>query len=223
MFCLITDPHDDVAHPAAQLAAADAWRWTGSETALEGSQVRHRLCRTLAGDLRSRAPELIDQEHAAWICGSTGPRAGPRRRPPGRPRRQGPPGRAGSPAPADIVHRRPPRRLDSIPSGAATASLPPPSPPQCIAAPCTTSANAASSPAGIGTATAKPKPGRPSRRWATITTAPWPPRSASSRRPRPDRRRRRHLPSLPEPPDVDRPPVRERHPGRIHAVTLRNR
>jgi hypothetical protein len=34
MFCLITDLHDHAAYPAAQLAAAYAWRWTGSETAL---------------------------------------------------------------------------------------------------------------------------------------------------------------------------------------------
>ena len=53
------------------------------------------------------------------------PRPGPRRRPPSRPRPQGPPCRAEGPAPADIVHRRPPRRVDSTRSGAATASLPP--------------------------------------------------------------------------------------------------
>ena len=35
MFCLITDLLDHVAYPAAQLAAAYAWRWTGSETALK--------------------------------------------------------------------------------------------------------------------------------------------------------------------------------------------
>ena len=31
MFCLVTDLHDHVAYPAAQLAAAYAWRWPGSE------------------------------------------------------------------------------------------------------------------------------------------------------------------------------------------------
>ena len=30
MFCLITDLHDHAVYPAAQLAAAYAWRWTGS-------------------------------------------------------------------------------------------------------------------------------------------------------------------------------------------------
>ena len=35
LFCLITDLLDHVAHPAGQLAAADRWRWDGSETALK--------------------------------------------------------------------------------------------------------------------------------------------------------------------------------------------
>jgi hypothetical protein len=110
MFCLITDLHDHAAYPAAQLAAAYAWRWTGSETALKEAKSAIAGAGPSAGPiLRSRTPELIDQEHAAWICG-TAP--------------QGPPRRAASPAPADLLHCRPPPGLDSTRSGATTGSLP---------------------------------------------------------------------------------------------------
>ncbi len=101
MFCLITDLHDHVAYPAAQLAAAYAWRWTGSETALKEAKSAITGAGPSAGPIfRSAAPELIEQEHAAWICG-TGlvralcPRQAPHRhRPPPAPRPQNksPPG-----------------------------------------------------------------------------------------------------------------------------------
>ncbi|MGH3933358.1 MAG: transposase [Pseudonocardiaceae bacterium] len=68
LFCLITDLLDHVQHPAQLLAAAYRWRWDGSESALREAKS------TLAGAgpgtgafLRSHRPELIRQEHAAWI------------------------------------------------------------------------------------------------------------------------------------------------------------
>ncbi len=71
LFCLITDLHDHEAYPADVLAAAYKWRWDGSETALRENKS------TLAGAgpstgpmLRSRTPDLIRQEHAAWIAGT---------------------------------------------------------------------------------------------------------------------------------------------------------
>ena len=71
MFCLITDLHDYAVYPAAQLAGAYAWRWTGSETALKEAKSAIAGAGPSAGPiLRSETPELINQEHAAWICGT---------------------------------------------------------------------------------------------------------------------------------------------------------
>lgn len=68
LFCLVTDLLDHVQYPARLLAAAYRWRWDGSETALREAKS------TLAGAgpgtgafLRSHSPELIRQEHAAWM------------------------------------------------------------------------------------------------------------------------------------------------------------
>jgi hypothetical protein len=68
LFCLITDLLDHDEHPAHLLAAAYRWRWDGSETALREAKS------TIAGAgpgtgaiLRSHTPDLIAQEHAAWI------------------------------------------------------------------------------------------------------------------------------------------------------------
>jgi hypothetical protein len=68
LFCLITDLHDHTAYPADVLAGAYHWRWIGSETALKEAKS------TIAGAgpstgaiLRSATPELVAQEHAAWI------------------------------------------------------------------------------------------------------------------------------------------------------------
>jgi len=122
MFCLITDLHDHAAYPAAQLADAYAWRWTGSETALKEAKS------AIAGAgpiLRSETPELIDQEHAAWICGTELARALARAA-----ARRAAPARKGRLAGQEVQPRQisftAARRagLDSTRSGAATASLP---------------------------------------------------------------------------------------------------
>lgn len=127
MFCLITDLHDYAAHPAAQLAAAYAWRWTGSETALKEAKSAIAGAGPSAGPiLRSKTPELINQEHAAWICGTelvrAMARAAARRAAPARKGRD-----AGQPVQPRHISFTAARRagLDSTRSGAATASLPP--------------------------------------------------------------------------------------------------
>ena len=126
MFCLITDLHDHAAYPAAQLAAAYAWRWTGSETALKEAKSAIAGAGPSAGPiLRSKTPELIDQEHAAWICGTELVRALARAA-----ARQAAPARKGRLAGQQVQPRHisftAARRagLDSTRSGAATASLP---------------------------------------------------------------------------------------------------
>lgn len=68
LFCLITDLLDHNTHPAGLLAAAYKWRWDGSETALrEAKSTLHGAGPGTGAMLRSHAPDLIDQEHAAWI------------------------------------------------------------------------------------------------------------------------------------------------------------
>jgi hypothetical protein len=69
LFCLLTDLLDDDVYPADLLAEAYRWRWDGSETALREAKS------TIAGAgpgtgaiLRSATPQLIAQEHAAWIA-----------------------------------------------------------------------------------------------------------------------------------------------------------
>ena len=64
LFRLITGLLDHVAYPAAQLAAAYAWRWAGSETALKEA----KSAITGAGPsacpiFRSASPALIAAEH----------------------------------------------------------------------------------------------------------------------------------------------------------------
>ena len=126
MFCLITGLHDHAAYPAAQLAGAYAWRWTGSETALKEAKSAIAGAGPSAGAiLRSKTPELIDQEHAAWICGIELVRALARAA-----ARQAAPARKGRLAGQKVQPRQisftAARRaaLDSTSSGAATASLP---------------------------------------------------------------------------------------------------
>ena len=127
MFCLITDLHDHAAYPAAQLAGAYAWRWTGSETALKEAKSAIAGAGPSAGPiLRSQAPALITQEHAAWICGTelvrALARAAARQTAPARKGRL-----AGQPVQPLHISFTAARRagLDSTRSGAATASLPP--------------------------------------------------------------------------------------------------
>jgi hypothetical protein len=67
LFCLITDLLDPVEHPARLLAAAYRWRWDGSETALrEAKSTLHGAGPGTGAMLRSRTPDLIEAEHAAW-------------------------------------------------------------------------------------------------------------------------------------------------------------
>ena len=98
-----------------------------SETALKEAKSAIAGAGPSAGPiLRSKTPELIDQEHAAWICGTELTRALARAA-----ARQAAPARKGHRA-GQTVHPRQisftaARRagLDSTRSGAATASLPP--------------------------------------------------------------------------------------------------
>jgi hypothetical protein len=128
LFCLITDLCDHVSYPAAQLAAAYAWRWTGSETSLKEAKSAITGAGPSSGPIfRSAAPELITQEHAAWICGTELIRALARAA-----ARQAAPARKGRLAGQKVQPRQisftAARRaaMASIRSGAATASLPAP-------------------------------------------------------------------------------------------------
>jgi hypothetical protein len=68
MFCLVTDLEDWQAYPAATLAAAYKWRWDGSETAVREAKSAIRGAGPSTGPIfRSRTPDMIAQEHAAWI------------------------------------------------------------------------------------------------------------------------------------------------------------
>jgi len=126
MFCLITGQLSHVSYPAARLAAAYAWRWAGSETALKEAKSAITGAGPSAGPIfRPASPALIAAEHAAWICG-TGlcralARAAARL---ARPARKG--RRAGQRVQPREISFAAGRRaaLASIRSGAATASLP---------------------------------------------------------------------------------------------------
>lgn len=68
LFCLITDLLDHNTHPAHLLADAYRWRWDGSETALREAKSTINSAGPATGAiLRSHCPELIRQEHAAWM------------------------------------------------------------------------------------------------------------------------------------------------------------
>ena len=68
MFCLITDLLDWEAHPAGELAGAYKWRWDGSETALREDKSALDGAGPSTGPMfRSRSPQLVRQEHAAWV------------------------------------------------------------------------------------------------------------------------------------------------------------
>ncbi len=126
MFCLITDLLDPLAYPAADLAAAYGWRWPGSETALKEAKSAITGAGPSTGPIfRSRTPEMVAAEHAAWICGTELCRALARTA-----ARQAAPARKGRRAGRKIQPREisftAARRavLASTLSGAATASLP---------------------------------------------------------------------------------------------------
>ena len=128
MFCLITDLLDHDVYPAGQLAAAYAWRWTGSETSLKEAKSAITGAGPSTGPIfRSATPELIAAEHAAWICGTELIRALARAA-----ARQAAPARKGQLAGRKVQPRQisftAARRtaLASIRSGTATASLPAP-------------------------------------------------------------------------------------------------
>jgi hypothetical protein len=128
MFCLISDLLDHAVYPAGQLAAAYAWRWAGSETALKEAKSAITGAGPSTGPIfRSATPELIAQEHAAWICGTELIRALARAA-----ARQAAPARKGRLAGRKVQPRQisftSARRaaLASIRSGTATASLPAP-------------------------------------------------------------------------------------------------
>ena len=111
MFCLATDLDDWHAYPAGVLAAAYKWRWDGSETALREAKSAIRGAGPSTGPIfRSHTPDMIRQEHAAWITAvelaRAAARAAARSAAPARKGR-----RAGIPfTHGDLLHRRPPRR-----------------------------------------------------------------------------------------------------------------
>jgi Insertion element 4 transposase N-terminal len=71
MFCLVTDLMDWEDYPAAELAALYKWRWDGSETALREAKAPLRGAGPGTGPmLRSRSPDLVRQEIAAWAAGT---------------------------------------------------------------------------------------------------------------------------------------------------------
>ena len=128
LFCLLTDLLDHVEHPAHLLADAYRWRWDGSETALrEAKSTLDGAGPGTGAILRSTTPELLAQEHSAWILATELVHAATRSAAAtAAPFRKGP--RAGQ-----TVH---PRHLSfttahrtlitTVRSGTATASLPAP-------------------------------------------------------------------------------------------------
>ena len=126
MFCLVTDLHDWQAYPASALAAAYKWRWDGSETALREAKSAIRGAGPSTGPIfRSHCPDMIRQEHAAWITGTELVRAAARQA--ARlaiPARKG--RRTGQPVHPREISFTAARRaaITSIRTGTATASLP---------------------------------------------------------------------------------------------------
>jgi hypothetical protein len=126
MFCLVTDLHDWERYPAGVLAAAYRWRWDGSETALREAKSAIRGAGPSTGPIfRSRCPDMIAQEHAAWVTAAELVRATARAA-----ARTAAPARKGRRA-GQCVHPREisftaARRaaITSVRNGAATASLP---------------------------------------------------------------------------------------------------
>ncbi len=124
--CLVTDLHDWQQHPAAALAAAYKRRWDGSETALREVKSAIRGTGPSTGPtFRSRTPDMIRQEHAAWITATELVRAVARqaaqRAAPARKGR-----RIGQPVQPREISFTAARRAAITPTrtGAATASLP---------------------------------------------------------------------------------------------------
>jgi hypothetical protein len=128
MFCLVTDLHDWEQYPAAVLAAAYKWRWDGSETALREAKSAIRGAGPSTGPIfRSHCPDMIAQEHAAWITAvelvRAAARAAARSAAPARKGR-----RAGQPVQPREISFTAARRaaITATRAGTATASLPGP-------------------------------------------------------------------------------------------------
>jgi hypothetical protein len=128
MFCLVTDLHDWERYPAAVLAAAYKWRWDGSETALREAKSAIRGAGPSTGPIfRSHCPDMIAQEHAAWITAvelvRAAARAAARSAAPARKGR-----RAGQPVQPREISFTAARRaaITATRAGTATASLPGP-------------------------------------------------------------------------------------------------
>jgi hypothetical protein len=128
MFCLVTDLDDWERHPAVVLAAAYKWRWDGSATALREAKSAIRGAGPSTGPIfRSHCPDMIRQEHAAWITSAelvrATARAAARSAAPARKGR-----RAGQPVQPREISFTAARRaaIATTRSGSATASLPAP-------------------------------------------------------------------------------------------------
>jgi hypothetical protein len=68
LFCLATDLLDHATYPAEVLAGAYRWRWDGAETTLrENKSTLHGAGPSTGPIFRSATPDLVRQEHAAWI------------------------------------------------------------------------------------------------------------------------------------------------------------
>ena len=108
------------------LAAAYKWRWDGSETALRETKSAIRGAGPSAGPIfRSRCPDMIRQEHAAWVTACELVRAAARAAAlSAAPARKG--RRAGQPVQPREISFTAARRtaITTTRSGAATASLP---------------------------------------------------------------------------------------------------
>jgi hypothetical protein len=128
LFCLVTDLLDHHTHPAHQLADAYMWRWDGSETALrEAKSTIHDAGPGTGAILRSKSPDLIRQEHAAWIVATELVHAATRCAAAiAQPFRKGP--RTGQPVAARHLSFTTARRtlISTARAGTATASLPAP-------------------------------------------------------------------------------------------------
>ena len=126
LFCLITDLTDHQAYPAGGLAAAYKWRWDGSETTLrEGKSALDGAGPSTGPMFRSKSPQLVRQEHAAWITATElvrgTARAAARQAAPARKGR-----RAGLPVHPREISFTAARRaaITATRNGTATASLP---------------------------------------------------------------------------------------------------
>jgi hypothetical protein len=128
LFCLVTDLLDHDTHPAELLAKAYRWRWDGSETALrEAKSTINGAGPATGAILRSHSPDLIAQEHAAWIVATELTHAATRNAATtATPFAKGP--RAGQTVQARHLSFTTTRRtlITSVRTGTATASLPAP-------------------------------------------------------------------------------------------------